>query len=235
MVTLVLKVVITYAMPCFQGTPRVSSFEVLTANAFIQYDSGGIYLYHIPHMPSGIQSRDQNDKRQTPLLIWSSYDGSASGEYGGLYYDRTDAVLPKFYLHNEKYSHMIEFGIDTPTDAEHDPCIGYPAVLNHTVTPADGDPNDRLSFRWAKGRRGVHFGFNFSGGEFHTSTVLIDDPDRRGYFRGSLGRYRLLDNWWIERMEHDEVTGRIFLVTGDGDSGTCELFFADLPAQRRVT
>ena len=36
-------------------------------------------------------------------------------------------------------------------------------------------------------------------------------------------------------MEHDEVTGRIFLVIGNGDSGTCELFFADLPAQRRVT
>lgn len=215
-----------YTIPRFQGTSRVSRFEVINANAFIRYNSGGIYLYHIPHLPPGIQSQDGNGKRQTPSVVWSSHDSCAPGPYGGLYYDRTDAVLPKLHLHNDEHSHIIEFGMDTLTDAKHDPCVGYPVVLNHIITPANEDPNDRTSSRWWKGRRGAHFDSASVDGEFCLRTLLVDDPNRRGYFRGSLGWYESPEDWWIERLEQDDVTGRILLVIYVLP-GARELFFVD--------
>ena len=221
----------TYTVPRFQWGFLVSQFEILNANAFIRCNSGGIDLYHIPCPPPGTQSRG-GDGPPTPSIIWS-YSSHTLG-YCGLYYDRTDAVLPNFYVHSAEYSHIIEFGIDTLADAKHDPCVGYPIVRNHTVTPthaaggnfAHSTGSRRLTL---KGRKGVRFGYGSTGEEFCLSTVLVDDPNRRGHLRANLGQcgFPVVDADWVN-MEFDEVTGRILLLVRESPS-TRRLFFVDLP------
>lgn len=206
-----------YTIPRFQETSRVSRFEVITANAFIRYNHFGIDLYYIPHLQSGIQSQGGNSKPQLPSPAWSFHGGGALVEYSGIYYDRTDAALPTFYLRDECSHMIIEFGMDTPAEAEHDPCVRYPVVLNHTVTPVDGNHSGGIAFRWSKGRRAgrIYVGFE---DELHLKTVLVDDPNRSGYFCIDLRQNfwpLLIDAQWIETMEYDEVTGRILLVSGD--------------------
>lgn len=214
-------------MLCFQWVPGASHFEVLTANAFIRYDQGGIYLYHIPHLPSGIQSRGENNRPPTPSIVWS-YCDDIFGGFGGLYYNRADAVLPNLCLHDGEGSHIIEFGMNALVGAERGPPVGYPVVLNHTVTSGKSHTLGGMSFQGAKGRKEACFGFG-SPGEFFLNTALLDDPDRRGRFRGSLRQHGLQGacHEWTRAMEYDEVTGRIILLV-DG-LVTYDLFLADLP------
>ena len=241
MIALNFKGVMADAIPGFQWLLGVSHLEVLTANAFIRWNYEGIYLFHIP--PSGMQSWGGNNELSTPSIIWSyRYDDArAPSGYGGLYYNHTDAVLPNLYVNNYRHSHIIEFGVDTLADAEHNSCAGYPVVLNHTVVPASGGSHDDVDLRRSKGRKGVYLGFDLDlpYEELLLYTDLLDDPDRRGHFRVALGQYELLgaDEEWIKGMDHDEVTGRILFLMGFDEyrgayeeyGETCGLFITDLP------
>lgn len=196
----------------FQRTAEDSDYEVLTANAFVRHDHYGIYLYHIPHPSHEIQFQGGNGKPSPPSIFWSSTDYSGPNRYGGLYYDRTDAVLPNFYLNNDRHSnsHTIEFGMNTPEDTEYDHYVRYPVVLNHTVTPT----NDNLTLiRGQKGRKRACVSPCSTLREFHIETLLVDDPDKRGHFCTNLRQYGVADivGRWTQRMEYDEVTGRILL------------------------
>lgn len=204
-----------------------SKFEVLTANAFIRFNHGGIHLYRIPHLPSGIQLQGGNDDLPTPSLAWTCGYGGPN-MYGGLYYDRTDAILPNLYLHNDNYSSIIVFGVPTQGDTEPDTCAGHPVVLNHIITSYDRSPCRPILSQRSKGRKGAHLDGDDDG--FHLFTVLVDDPDRFGWFRLVLSQHELpdIDKEWVKKMEYDEVTGRILLLTADEYSDTCRLCFVDL-------
>ena len=222
---------ITDAMPRFQGALASSRFEIITANAFLRYDHVAVHLCHIPHLTSGIQQQDGNSKPPIPSLVWSLRGRGALGQYSGIYYNRTNAVFPTFHLHDYCSHTIIKFGTDTPTDAEHDSCVGYPVVLNHTVTKVNGNPKNRIAFQWSKGRKAACVGFDPAGEEFHLETMFVDDPDKCGHFRTALRQYGLLgiDESWVDTMECDEVTGRILLVISGGDPPICKMFLADLP------
>lgn len=195
-----------------------------------------IYLFHIP--PSGIQSSDGNNGLlPTPSIIWSyRYDNARPpGGYGGLYYNHIGAVLPKLYVNNYRYRHIIEFGAGALTDTERGPCIGYPGVLNHTIIPVSSGSHGSVDLQRSKGRKSIYLSFypDLPYEELLLYTDLLDKPDRRGSFHVALGQYKLLgvDEEWIRRMDHDEVTGRIlFLVGYEVEYGeTYDLFLADLP------
>jgi len=206
----------------FQWENECPSIEVLTTNAFIRYGPDRIYLHHIPHPPPKTQSQGGRGKSPTPSVIWSYCDSGGFG-YGGLYYHRTDSVLPNFSLRNNWYSHIIEFGMDG---------IECPVVINHTVTPTNGDPEAGIGVRESGGQKAIDFLVDPVGG-FLLDTVLLNEPDRRGHFRAVLRQYGLLgmDDDWIEAVRYDEVTGRILLIS-EGREGGLKLFLADLPRPR---
>lgn len=218
----------TYTLLRFQGRPAVSRFEVLTANAFIRYDKAAVHLCHISHLSSGIQPRGGNDKPQIPSITWSSHGSHGFGGYAGLHYDRTDAVLPRFYLHNNGYSSVLGFEVDTLAGAEHDLHVVYPVVPKRTNTSANDNPNDGVIFRWSEGRKAARIGFDSSGEELRLNTEFIDDPNQCGHLCIALRQYGLSGiGEELVAMECDEVTGRILLVIGDGGPDT-RLFLADL-------
>lgn len=227
--------VTTYAASRFQLRAEYTDYEILTANAFIRYDDCGIYLHHIPHPSPGMQSQGRSGEPPSPPVVWSSKDPSGSNRSGGLYYDRIDAVLPNFYLHNERHSrsHIIEFGMDTPEDSEHDPRAGYPVVLNHTVTPTNNNSTQNLR---PKGQKKARVCPHPTLGEFRINTLLVADPGRCGHSCADLRQCGVLDGdeQSIQAMEYDEVTGRILLHifnTVNADilgSDTNSLLLADL-------
>jgi len=229
-IAFIFNVVTTYTTLGFQWIPR-ASLAVLTANAFIRYDDHGIYLYHIPHLSSRAQSQSGNGQSSTPSVVWSFCDFNRSERYGGLYYNRTDAILQNFYLHNGKRSHMIEFGMDVPAGTERDPRIRYTVVLKHTVTPRNDNSTHIIPFR-VKGRKGAGFGYDPAIGGFRLDTLFVDDPDRCGHFGVFTRQHGVLDigRQWFEKMEYDEVTGRVlFLVSEEYASTWGRLLLADLP------
>ena len=215
---------------CFQCTDG-SHIEVLTANAFLRYNPGEIDLYRIPHLPSSTQSQGWDDNLPpTPLVIWSYRGDRVSRGHCGLYYNRTDSVLPNFYLLDDRDSHLIEFGMDTPADAGRDPCVRYPTVLNHTITPANND-----HIRNTKSRKGTSCSLDSAREELHLTTTLLDDLSRCGHFRAALGQcggFQGLYGLWIGVQEFDEVTGRILILLLDAFENNRRLVLADLPQRK---
>ena len=206
----------------FQWGHECPNFQVLTTNAFIRYGPGKIYLHQIPNPPPGTQPQGWGGKSPTPPIIWSYCDSGGFG-YGGLSYHRTDSILPNFFLHSDRYSHIIGFGMDGNE---------RPVVLNHTVTPTNGDPRAGVGIQESGGQKAIDFRSHSTDG-FLLDTMLLNEPNRRGHFRAALRQYGLLgvDEDWIEAIRPDEITGRILLIS-DGRSGRRKLFLADLPRPR---
>lgn len=131
-------------IPRFQWEHECPNTEVPTTNAFIRYGPDKIYLHHTPQSPPQ-ETRLQGGSTISPAppVIWSHCNSDGFG-YRGIYYYRTDSVLPNFSLRSNRYSHIIEFGMDG---------IEYPVVSNHTITPTNGDPKAGIGIQESSGHK----------------------------------------------------------------------------------
>ena len=115
--------------------------------------------------------------------------------------------------------------MDTLADAERNPTIGYLAVLNHSLIP---ETDYSRYMRRLKGRKSAYINFSRADGELLLFTDFLDNPNRRGCLRAAL---RPLSEGWIDKLDHDKLTGRIILlICRNGDAGVYELFLVDSAA-----
>ena len=120
--------------------------------------------------------------------------------------------------------------MDTSVDAERDPCVEYPVVLNHTSVPTNSDAIRRPPFRRSKGRKGARFGTRSTAG-----MLRLDNLDGCGQLYVSL-KQRGMQNMSEERNNGiRRITDRIFVRISEGYEsiwGPDRLFLADLPRPR---
>ena len=62
----------------------------------------------------------RDGKPPAPIAVWRYHEYTGSDEPVGLYYGRTDAALPNFSFHGDRFYRIFEFGMDTTEDTEQD-------------------------------------------------------------------------------------------------------------------